>query len=62
MKSLALVFFALIGLGNVARAQQLPVGAISENVEFALLGGGLTNSQLTVYSGEIVVLYYYTPW
>lgn len=59
---IALFSLAFVGFGALAPAQQLPVGTLSENVDFALLGGGLSNSQLTDYSGRIVVLYYYTPW
>ncbi len=51
-----------LGLTSLALAQELPVGTLSKNVAFATLEGGLTNTQLTDYAGNIVVLYYYTPW
>lgn len=63
MKRLTLLISALLALATTARAQQeLPVGTLSEDVQFALLDGGLNNAQLTNFSGKIVVLYYYTPW
>ena len=47
---------------QLADAQQLAVGTLSQDVEFALLEGGLTNSKLSEAGEGIVVLYYYTPW
>ncbi len=51
--------FLLLQLAN---AQQLTVGTLSQDVEFALLEGGLKNSKLSEAGEGIVVLYYYTPW
>ena len=43
--------------------QELPVGTLSDNVEFALFQPtGLTNARLSDFEGSIVVVYYYTPW
>ncbi|MDA7613730.1 hypothetical protein N8586_01215 [Verrucomicrobiales bacterium] len=61
MKSL-LAFASLITLLQLAPAQQLSVGTLSQDVDFALLDGGLTNSKLSEAGEGIVVLYYYTPW
>ena len=61
MKSL-LALASLITLLQLAPAQQLSVGTLSQDVDFALLDGGLTNSKLSEAGEGIVVLYYYTPW
>ena len=61
MKSL-LAFASLITLLQLAPAQQLSVGTLSQDVDFALLDGGLTNSKLSEAGEGIVVLYYHTPW
>lgn len=63
MKRFSAILTILLCLGGSIQAQeQQPVGTLSENVDFALLGGQLTNSSLSDYEGGIVVLYYYTPW
>ncbi len=63
MKRSLLSLLTSIGLGALAYGQQeQPVGTISENVRFATFNGGLSNTQLTDFAGQIVVLYYYTPW
>ena len=63
MKRFSFIILSMLGLALSAQAQQeLPVGTQSEDVQFALLGGELTNASLTDFSGKIVVLYYYTPW
>lgn len=63
MKSLsALISFFLVANASLLAQEQQPVGTLSEDVDFALLGGQLTNTSLSSYEGGIVVLYYYTPW
>ena len=63
MKSLfALLSFFLLANASLQAQEQQPVGTKSEIVDFALLGGQLTNTTLSAYEGGIVVLYYYTPW
>ena len=63
MKRLLFFLLSSAALSYPAHAQELPVGTISENVDFSLLeSGNLTNAALTDFEGQIVVLYYYTPW
>ena len=61
MKPLVTLFSFLV-LFQMANAQQLPVGTLSQDVDFAFIEGGLQNSSLSEIGEGIVVLYYYTPW
>lgn len=62
MKLLQTTLLASMSLGLFSQAQELPVGTVSEDVQFSLLDNGLTNTRLSDFSGQIVVIYYYTPW
>ncbi len=63
MKRPTLLLFATLALGLAANAQELPVGTISQNVDFTLFeSGGPANRSLSQFEGQVLVLYYYTPW
>ena len=57
-----LVILSLAVLSSLATAQELPVGSQADNVEFALFENELTNRSLADFEGQIIALYYYTPW
>ena len=59
---LSLVLLSCFSLSPLVQAQELPVGTQSENVQFSILDGGLRNTDLSEFAGQIVAIYYYTPW
>ena len=63
LRLLALTLALTLASCLLLSAQQPPIGTVSEEVEFALFDGEvLDNRKLSDFAGQIVVLYYYTPW
>lgn len=55
------VFFSLIWM---IQAHAQAVGAVAEDKDIAIFDaeGNLTDAKISDYEGNIIVLYYFSPW